>query len=187
SPARRTVTSPSAVRRRGMALGPGAAGGEYMVADLADRVVQVPESFCDAQFGHVAGQVDGSLQADADMEKAVDDPVEQFLATMCLLGDSGPGEVGEVVAPPGLGDIPDHGEGEGAGRGRPRAEADLDREGGSVLAQPDEPRPGTQRPGPGRLQVGGAMVAVGRPQVGWDEGFDRVADQFGVLIAEHFF
>jgi hypothetical protein len=66
----------------------------------------VPERFGDALPDHVTGQVDGGLQADTDMEMAVDDPVEQFLAAVWPPGDSGPGEVREILAPPGLGDVP---------------------------------------------------------------------------------
>lgn len=78
----------------------GAAVGEYRVTDLVDRVVQALESFCNALPGHAAGQVDGALQADDDTEKAVDDLAERSLvAVWPLCCGSGPGGVGEVVAP----------------------------------------------------------------------------------------
>jgi hypothetical protein len=119
------------------------AGGECIVADLADGVVQALESFRDAFPGHVSRQADGALQAETDVIEAGRDPVEQLLAAVCLLcRDSGPGEIRKVFAPPGLGDIPDHSEGQVPGRGRHRAEADLDGERPSVLAQPDKPCPG---------------------------------------------
>ena len=50
------------------------------------------------------GEIDRFLQAEADMEQAVDDLVEQVPATACLFGrGGGPGEAGEIFAPPGLG------------------------------------------------------------------------------------
>jgi hypothetical protein len=89
-----------AVWRCGIGREVGAAVGEYRVTDLVDRVVQALESFCNALPGRAAGQADRALQADDDMEKAVDDLAERFLvAVWPLCCDSGPGEVGEVVAP----------------------------------------------------------------------------------------
>jgi hypothetical protein len=56
------------------------ASGEYVVADLPDCLVNVPESLHDAAPVRLVGQVQGGLQAEADIEKVADDPVEQFLA-----------------------------------------------------------------------------------------------------------
>jgi hypothetical protein len=63
-----------------------AAGRERGIADLADGLVKLPEGRCDALPGRVAGQVDGRLQAEPDVEEAGDDRVEQFLAALCLPG-----------------------------------------------------------------------------------------------------
>jgi hypothetical protein len=99
-----------------------------VVTDFVDGVVQVLESFGDPLPGRVMRQADGRLQAQADMEQAVDNPVEQVLTAVCLFGrHSRPGQVHQVITLPGLGDIADHGEGEMVGGGRHRAEADLDR------------------------------------------------------------
>ena len=163
-----------------------AADGEHVVTDLVDGVVQMLQGFCDALLGHAVGQASGSLQAQADVEQAADNPFEQFLRVGNLFGgNSGAGEADEIVTPPGLGDVPDHGESEMAGRGRHRTEADLDRERGSVLAQPDQPGPGAHGPGPRCLRIICTVAAVGRPQLGGDERFDRLAEQFTVPIAEH--
>ena len=81
-----------------------------------DGVIQPAQSFRDALSGHVAGQVDGGLQAEPDIEQAADDPVKQLLAAVRLLGNSGPGEIREILAAPDLGGVPDHREREMAGR-----------------------------------------------------------------------
>jgi hypothetical protein len=87
-----------AVCRPGVGRDAGAAVGEYIIADLVDRVIKAPQSFCDALPGHVSGLVDGGPQADADAGKAIDHPVEQFPAGVSLpCRGGGPGEVGEVV------------------------------------------------------------------------------------------
>lgn len=71
-----------------------ATGAEYVVTDLVDGVVKALQGFGDPSPGYVVGQVDGGLQAQADIEQAIDDPVEQFLAAVYLLrSDSSPGEV----------------------------------------------------------------------------------------------
>jgi hypothetical protein len=44
-----------------------AADGECGVADLADRVIEVPEGFCDARGRGIIGQVRGGLQAQPDL------------------------------------------------------------------------------------------------------------------------
>jgi hypothetical protein len=86
---------------------------------------------------------------------------------------------------PGLGDFPDHDDGELAGCGRDRAEADLGRERDALFAQPDQPRPGAHQPGPGCEGVAGRVAAGGRLQVDGEEDLDRLAEQLGVLVAEH--
>ena len=63
-----------------MGQGLPAASGEYVVADLPDCLVNVPESLHDAAPVSLVGQVQGGLQAEANIEKVADDPVEQFLA-----------------------------------------------------------------------------------------------------------
>ena len=89
--ARLAETSPITVRRCAMGPAPLVAGGECIVADLTDRVVQALESFPDAFPGHVSRQVDGALQAETDVIEAGRDLVEQFLSAVWLLcHDSGP-------------------------------------------------------------------------------------------------
>ena len=125
----------SATGRRRMRPDLFAAGGEHIVTDLVDRVVQMLKSFCDALSSHAVRETGSSLQAQTDVEQAADNLIEQFLGVVSLFGrNSGAGEAGEIGAPPGLGDVPDHGEGEMPGRGRHRAEADLHRERARVLA-----------------------------------------------------
>jgi hypothetical protein len=147
--------SVSVIRRCGMGRVLLAAGGEQMVTDLPDGVVQMLESFGDPLPRHRVGTIDRSLQAQTDTEQAADDLIEQFRPALSLLGrDRRAGKAGEIITLPGLGDVADHREGELAGCGRHRAEADLNRERGLVLTQPDQPRPGAHRPGPGCPPVG---------------------------------
>jgi hypothetical protein len=133
-------------------LAPGllAAGGKHVVTDFVDGVVQVLESFDDPLPRRVMGQADSSLQAQADLEQAADNPVEQVLTAVCLFGrHSSPGQLHQVITLPGLGEVPDHRQGEMTASGRHWAEADLDRERDPVLAQRDQPRPSTHGPGLG--------------------------------------
>jgi hypothetical protein len=79
-------------------------GGEQVIADFVDGVVQVLDGFGDALPGQVRGLAAGGLQAETDLEQVADDPVEQVLTAMCpCLGGRGPGELGQVVVPRGLG------------------------------------------------------------------------------------
>jgi len=123
-----------------------AAGGECGVADLAGRVIQVLERFCDALAGRAAGQIRGGLPAKPDVVQAGDDRVEEFLAVVCLPGRSwGPGEIGEVGELAGLGDVADDGEGEGAGRGRHGAEGALMSSAPDVIVSGRRPRQAHRR------------------------------------------
>ena len=54
--------------------------GEEVITDLMDGLIEALESGGDAPPGHIMGQAGGFLQAQADMEQSVDDPVEQVLA-----------------------------------------------------------------------------------------------------------
>jgi len=63
--------------------------GVYVVADLADRVIQVPQGLGDLLHGGLVGQLDRVLQAEADAEQAVDHPAEQFPAAAGVICRSG--------------------------------------------------------------------------------------------------
>jgi hypothetical protein len=79
-----------------------ARGSEHVVADLMDGVVELAQRIGDALAGHLAGQVSRGLQAEPDLEQAADDPVEQLLVAVCVLGDggAGPGPRGPRAAGP---------------------------------------------------------------------------------------
>jgi hypothetical protein len=51
-------------------------GGEQVIADFVDGVVQVLDGFGDALPGQVRGLAAGGLQAETNLEQVADGPVE---------------------------------------------------------------------------------------------------------------
>ena len=98
------------------------AGGECVVTDLADGLVEVPDRRRDTLPGRVRGQVHGHVQAEPDVEEAGDDGVEQFQVPVRLLS-RGDGSPVPVRRPGGHGrfqgrvDVLKHGSAVGARRG----------------------------------------------------------------------
>ena len=67
--------------------------------DLADRVVQAAQGVGDLLHGHIMGQVNRGLQAEADVEEAVDHPVQEPAAAARLFCcGGGAGQIGQVSA-----------------------------------------------------------------------------------------
>ena len=89
------MVSPRSVPRGGIGRLIIVAVSERVVMDLADRVVQAAQGVCDLLHGHIMGQVNRGLQAEADAEETVDHPVQEPSAAARLFCcGSGAGQIG---------------------------------------------------------------------------------------------
>ena len=81
-----------------------------MIADLVDHVVQPLERLANLLPSQLCGLVCGRIQAEPHMEQAADDPIQQPPDVLCLLCESAADQVDEIVLPPFVRGVPDHGQ-----------------------------------------------------------------------------
>jgi hypothetical protein len=116
----------------------------------------------------------------------MDNTIKQVHGEMRLTRCGSPGQIREVIRPPGLGGVADHGKNKVLCSRRHRAKTDLYRGTWHHLsaAQPDGHVHPSVAPGePARSRPGNPC---GRPALGRHEHVNSEARQFASLVAEHF-